>query len=70
MANYNYEKYYLMDSLETFFLSHELSLIRISKLMAIHARAEANLNRFKKIVISEELKKSFLQKLYELKGVV
>ena len=52
------------------FITHRMSISRIAKLAALKVYMEANLDRYKRILISKELKKPFLQKLYELKGVV
>ena len=71
MVDTNLRKYYLqlldLDS----FTAHRMSLFHIAELTAIKAYVEANHNRFyKKVLISKELKKPFLQKLFELKGAV
>lgn len=71
MAEINLKEYYPQLLYLDSFMAHRMSLYRVAELTAIKAYVEANYDRFyKKALISRELKKPFLQKLFELKGVV
>lgn len=73
MADINLREYYsTLLTLDPFIMhvTHGISMSRIAELAALKAYMEANLGRCKRMLISKELKKPFLQKLYELKGVV
>lgn len=51
-------------------IAHKMSMSSIIKFAALKAYIEADFDRYKRMLISKELKKPFLQKLFELKGVV
>lgn len=70
MADINLREYYSRLPILDPFIMHEISMSRIAKLTALKAHMEADLGRYKRMLISKELKKPFLQKLFELKGVV
>lgn len=70
MADINLREYYSILLTLDPFIAHRMSITRIAKLTVVRAYMEANLGRYKRMLISKELKKPFLQKLFELKGVV
>ena len=73
MADINLREYYSVLLTLDPLLTHRISMLRIAKLTVLKAYIEemkVELDRHKRILISKELKKPFLQKLFELKGAV
>jgi hypothetical protein len=70
MADINFSEYYSRLPYIDPFIAHGISMSRIARLTALNAYVEAKSDQYKKMLISKELKKPFLQKLFELKGAV
>lgn len=70
MVDINLSEYYSRLLCINPFITHEISMRCIAKLTALKAHMEAKSDQYKKMLISKELKKPFLQKLFELKGAV
>ena len=70
MVDINLSEYYSRLLYFDPFISHKGSMARIAELTALKAYVETKLDQYKRMLISKELKKPFLQKLFELKGAV
>lgn len=70
MADINLSEYYSRLLCIDPFIAHGISMSRIAKLTALRAYVATKSDQYKRMLISKELKKPFLQKLFELKGVV
>lgn len=66
MIDINLREYYPVLLRLDPFITHKMLLTRT----ALNAFMETECDRYKRILISKELKKPFLQKLFEMKGAV
>lgn len=70
MADNNLSEYYSRLLYIDPFIAHGISMSRIAKLTVLKAYVATKSDRYKRMLITKELKKPFLQKLFELKGAV